>query len=447
MHTLFGFVLVLGVLILVHEWGHFIVARLFGVRVDVFSIGFGPRLFGTKRGPTDYRISAIPLGGYVRMAGQDLSEIDSGNEAPTGASDELMSKARWQRALISFAGPAINLIFPVFLLTGYFILKGEPYPKNEDRSLVVVALPKDSPLATAGVSRGDRIVSLDGVANPTWGTALMLLEQGAGKTYHLVVDHQGTTRTLEVSTSGMPTPELLFGFPPESPTVVSDLDPNLPAKGAGVKPGDVIDSVNGEKLESWSGFVDAIQQAGGKTLTLTVRRNGELVNLQITPQKGKNELGEMAWMVGIHRAEPKPEMAVRKISLSQALVQSGRFTWRSTEMVLDIVGRLVSGKTSPKQLQSVIGIASMAGKAVEAGSFVVVQFMAGLSINLGILNLLPIPILDGGNILLLTLEGIRRRDFSLRFKERFVQVGLVFLLGLFAYVMYNDVMRHLPFRS
>ena len=116
-------------------------------------------------------------------------------------------------------------------------------------------------------------------------------------------------------------------------------------------------------------------------------------------------------------------------------------------MVLDIVGRLVSGKTSPKQLQSVIGIASMAGKAVEAGSFVVVQFMAGLSINLGILNLLPIPILDGGNILLLTLEGIRRRDFSLRFKERFVQVGLVFLLALFAYVMYNDVMRHLPFRS
>jgi len=447
MHTLFGFVLVLGVLILVHEWGHFIVARLFGVRVDVFSIGFGPRLFGMKRGPTDYRISAIPLGGYVRMAGQDLAEIDSGHEAPTGASDELMSKARWQRALISFAGPAINLIFPVFLLTGYFILKGEPYPKIEDRSLVVVALPKESPLATAGVSHGDRIVSLDGVANPTWGAALTQLEQGGGKTYHLVVDHQGTLRTLDISTSGMPTPELLFGFPPESPTVVSDLDPNLPAKGAGVKPGDVIDSVNGEKLESWSAFVDAIQQAAGKTLTLTVRRNGELVNLHITPQKGKNELGETAWMVGIHRAEPKPEMAVRKISLSQALVQSGRFTWKSTEMVLDIVGRLVSGKTSPKQLQSVIGIASMAGKAVEAGSFVVVQFMAGLSINLGILNLLPFPILDGGNILLLTLEGIRRRDFSLRFKERFVQVGLVFLLALFAYVMYNDVMRHLPFRS
>src|ERR1051325_1800743 len=167
-----GFILVLGVLILVHEWGHFIVARLFGGRADVFSIGFGPRLFGWKRGATDYRVSAIPLGGYVRMAGQDLSEIDSGEQKPTGAPDELMSKKRWQRALISLAGPVINLIFPVVLLSGYFVLFGEPYPKYEDKPLVIVDLPKDSPLAGEGIARGDRIVSLDGVVNPTWGTAL-----------------------------------------------------------------------------------------------------------------------------------------------------------------------------------------------------------------------------------------------------------------------------------
>jgi len=448
MNTVFGFILVLGVLILVHEWGHFIVARLFGVRVDVFSIGFGPRLFGVKRGATDYRISAVPLGGYVRMAGQDLSEIDSGNQAPTGATDELMSKKRWQRALISLAGPTINLVFPIFLLTGYFIVKGQPYPKYEDKPLVIDSLPKDSPLASAGVARGDRIVSLEGKTNPTWGTVETLLEQGAaGKTYHLVVDHQGTTRSVSVSTTGMPSPELVFGYPPEGPVVVNDVDPSLPAKAAGVKPGDLMDSVNGVHMDSWPAFVDAIQQAGGKPITLTVRRNGELVKLQITPQRGKNELGETMWMIGIHRAETKPEMAIRKVSVTQAVTQSGRSTWQDTLMVVDVVGRLVSGKTSPKQLQSVIGIAAMAGKAVEAGSYVVVRFMAGLSINLGVLNLLPIPILDGGNILLLSLEGIRRRDFSLAFKERFIQVGLVFLLILFAYVMYNDVMRHLPFRS
>src|SRR5205807_1349675 len=240
--------------------------------------------------------------------------------------------------------------------------------KYEDKPLVIDSLPKDSPLASAEVARGDRIVALEGKSNPTWGTVETLLEQGAaGKTYHLVVDHQGTTRSVSVSTAGMPSPELVFGYPPEGPVVVNDVDPSLPAKAAGVKPGDLIDSVNGDHMDSWSAFVDAIQKAGGKP--------------------------------------------------------------------------------SPKQLQSVIGIAAMAGKAVEAGSYVVVRFMAGLSINLGILNLLPIPILDGGNILLLSLEGIRRRDFSLAFKERFIQVGLVFLLILFAYVMYNDVMRHLPFRS
>jgi len=447
MNTVFGFILVLGVLILVHEWGHFIVARLFGVRVDVFSIGFGPRLFGIKRGATDYRVSAVPLGGYVRMAGQDLSEVDSSNIAPTGAPDELMSKPRWQRALISFAGPAINMVFPIFLLTGYFVLKGQPYPKYEDQALTIVALPKDSPLAASGVARGDRVLSLEGMANPTWGTAETVLENAAGKTLHLMVDHQGTTREVEVNMANVQVPELLFGFPPDGPTVVNDLDPSLPAKGAGVKPGDVIEAVNGERLESWPAFVDSIQQTGGKPLTLTVRRNGEPVSLQITPQKGKNELGESAWMVGIHRAELRPGMSIRRVSMGQALTQSGRMTWRGTEMILEVVVRLVTGKTSPKQLQSVIGIAAMAGKAVEAGSFVVVQFMAGLSINLAILNLLPIPILDGGNILLLTMEGIRRKDFSLGFKERFIQVGLVFLLVFFAYVMYNDVVRLLPIHS
>src|SRR5258708_7574372 len=147
MNIAFGFLLVLGVLILVHEWGHFIVARYFGVRVDVFSIGFGPRLFGFKWGATDWRISAIPLGGYVRMAGQDISEIDSGEQLPTGAPDELMSKPRWQRALISVAGPAINLIFPLVLLTGYFLVKADPYPKYNDQPLVILILQPDSPLA------------------------------------------------------------------------------------------------------------------------------------------------------------------------------------------------------------------------------------------------------------------------------------------------------------
>jgi len=140
-YLIVGVGLVLGVMVLIHEWGHFIVARMCGVRVDVFSIGFGPRLFGWKKGPTDYRVSALPLGGYVRMAGQDLSEVDSSDKPPTGAPDELMSKPRWQRALISFAGPAVNLIFPIFLLTGLFTFVGIPYSAYLDAPVKIAALP------------------------------------------------------------------------------------------------------------------------------------------------------------------------------------------------------------------------------------------------------------------------------------------------------------------
>src|SRR5690242_14960202 len=191
-----GFVLVLGVLILVHEWGHFIVARLFGVRVDVFSIGFGPRLFGWKRGATDYRVSALQFGGYVRMAGQDLSEVDSNDVAPTGAPDELMSKPRWQRALISFAGPAVNLIFPIILLTGLFVAVGLPYSSFYDLPVQVVALPAGQ---TSPLQVGDKVVSINAVRNPTWEQAQKALKQAApGDKLKLEVENAGNTRTVEV---------------------------------------------------------------------------------------------------------------------------------------------------------------------------------------------------------------------------------------------------------
>src|SRR6516165_4620934 len=177
MNTLIGIVLVLGVVILVHEWGHFIAARFFGVRVDVFSIGFGPRLFGYKRGDTDWRVSALPLGGYVRMAGQDMTDVDSGDKAPTGAPDELMSKKRWQRAIISFAGPG---------------------------------LPKDSAAAKAGLQVGDRITSLNDVQNPTWGTLEADFAKGVSdRTFQITYQRDGQPHSAEVSTAGMTEPTLL----------------------------------------------------------------------------------------------------------------------------------------------------------------------------------------------------------------------------------------------
>jgi regulator of sigma E protease len=202
--------------------------------------------------------------------------------------------------------------------------------------------------------------------------------------------------------------------------------------------------MNGKSLHNWQEMVNAIQAAGGSTAQVTVRRKSETLTFNLTPILDKNGRGETAWIIGI---QPGQEYSFRKVGASQAVVSAVNFTARGTFQVIDTVGKLVTRKIAAKELQSFIGIANEAGHAVQEGTFAVVTLMAGLSLNLGILNLLPIPILDGGHILLLALEGLRRRDFSLAFKERFIQVGLVFLLVLIAYVMYNDVMRILPLHS
>ncbi len=408
MDLLLGVALVLGVMILVHEWGHFIAARLFGVRVDVFSIGFGPRLFGWKRGATDYRVSALPLGGYVRMAGQDPSEIDSAHStaipgkakdektytaypqlqalvegvpaARAAAMDELVSKPRWQRAIISFAGPFVNLIFPILLLTVYFVSVGIPYPAYQDKPVQVAAVPANSPAAAAGLHAGDKVVAIDGAQNPDWEQVEKVLTKLTpnGK-LSMEVEDAGARRSLSipVEQKDLEQPERLLGFAPIRP-VLEDVAPGLPAQRAGLKESDLIAAVDG-------------LPEGARYATL------------VTVEKIKE--------------------------------------------TASIVGKLFSGRVSLKQLQGPVGISRAAGQAARKGPLAIISLMVLISVNLGILNLLPIPILDGGHILLLGIEGILRRDMSLAFKERFVQVGLVFLLVVFAIVMYNDVVRLLPIHS
>jgi regulator of sigma E protease len=444
MNTLIGIFLVLGVMILVHEWGHFIVARFFGVRVDVFSIGFGPRLFGFKRGATDYRISALPLGGYVRMAGQDLSEIDSNDVAPTGGPDELMSKPRWQRALISFAGPAVNLIMPVLLLAGFFAIKGFPYPAYQDKPLVLSGIPQTSPLAKVDVKDGDQVVSVNDVPTPTWAKMnSSLLQAGADGMLRFKIDHQGAQRIVELKATDVRDTERALGNPP-IPALVRPVDRGTPASRAGLQRGDLVVSVNGAPVRNWFDFYEIITHSNGQVLNTVVRRNGSDVKLEIHPLQNKDDEGVTAWRIGV---APEGEWAFKAMTLSASVKEASDETLGATAKLFGVMGRLFTGKLSVKQLRSFVGIAAMAGQAVEEGPVDVITMMAMISLNLGILNLLPIPILDGGNILLLTMEAIRRRDFSLAFKERFVQVGLVFLLVFFAYVMYNDVVRLLPTHS
>ncbi len=445
MNTLLGIVLVLGLMILVHEWGHFIVARLFGVRVDVFSIGFGPRLFGWKRGATDYRISALPLGGYVRMAGQDLSEIDSGEKAPTGAPDEVMSKPRWQRALISFAGPAVNLIMPILLLGGFYVIKGYPYPTYLDKPVILSDLPANGPLAKNGVADGDKLVAVNGTQTPDWRKAFSVLNETAnGSDLKLTVSHDGVSRDVAISGAEVKAAEHLVGYQPE-PAVIADPSGGMPAKQAGLKEGDLVTAVNGVSVHNWQQCVDLIRKSGGNVLKLDVLRAGKPLKFEIHPVQEKDEsTGQPVWKIGVGN---KPEWSFEAMTFAASVKRASTETVDATQGLLGVLGKLFTGKLSVRQLQGFVGIAVRAGQAVQSGPVDTVLLMAMISLNLGILNLLPIPILDGGHILLLSIEGIRRRDLSLAFKERFIQVGFVFLLLLFAFVMYNDVRHLLPMHT
>jgi regulator of sigma E protease len=437
MNMIIGMVLVLGVLILVHEWGHFIVARLFKVRVDVFSIGFGPRLFGVKRGATDWRVSALPLGGYVRMAGQDITDIDSGDQKPTGAPDELMSKPRWQRALICAAGPAVNLVFPVVLLTIFFLISGVPSDNTLSKPVVIQGLPAASASNTSGLQVGDKVLSIDGTKNPTWEKALSIsLGAAPGTMLKLDVENNGATRQVEVPSSSNPY-QRTFGYSP-IPPIIGEVAMGAPADHAGLKANDYVSAINGEKIQYWDQFVDQVRNSEGKTLQLEVQRDGKPVQISVTPEKGISGGSATTYQVGMIPKETTTYLHVGPAEAVKAATLRCQYLITQT---VDVLRQLATGALSVKQLQSVVGITRVAGQAVSQGPDAVIALMALISVQLGILNLLPIPILDGGQILLLALEGIRRRDFSLAFKERFIQVGLIFLLALIVYVTYNDVHR------
>jgi regulator of sigma E protease len=443
MNTFLG-ILTLGFIILIHEWGHYIAARLCKVRVDVFSIGFGPRLFGVKRGDTDWRLSAVPLGGYVRMAGQDITDIDSSAESkPTGAPDELLSKTRYQRAFISFAGPAVNLIFPLLLLGLYYSFRGMPADSFLSQPIVVAGTPAAQQNDPDALHNGDHILSLNGTRNPTWEKAQIALSHAApGSRVNVAVSNSGTTRVFNLQLPAAPSGHLL-GYAP-IPASVGEVALGTPADAAGLREGDIVRAVDGQAVQYWDQFVELVRSSGGKTLQLSVDRKGQPVAISVTPKQGIADGSEKNYQIGIQR---EFSLTYTKVSPVEAFKAGAAETGSLVVQTVDVVGKLLSGRVSVKQLQSVVGISRSAGQAVSHGLFFIISFMALISVNLGILNLLPIPILDGGHILLLTLEGIRRRDFSLAFKERFIQVGLVFLLALIAYVMYNDVGRILHIHS
>jgi len=421
---------VLGILVLLHEWGHFIVAKWCGVRVDVFSIGFGPRLWGVKRGDTDYRISALPLGGYVRMAG------DNPVEERTGAAYEFLSRPRWQRCLIAIAGPVVNILLTFVVFMGVFWIVGMPTPTYVREIPDVVAVPHDAP--AAGVLAGDRILQVNGVSTPDWRAVESQAENvKPGDTLSIVVLRSGSQQNLSIPVTSQSTSTQLFGFPAMK-SVLGEIEPGTPADRVGLEPGDVVTAIDGNPVISWMQFKDAVSSSGGRELHFTIERKGHELPISVTPARSLDPDGNQIWQVGVMQGT---QDYYERESFIPAAKSSFAWTVNGVRQIGSVLGGLANGKVSVRDLQGVIGIARESGRAAKKGPVDLIFLAAVISLNLGLLNLLPIPILDGGHVLMLAIEGLLRRDLSVSFKERFVQVGLVFILGLFALVMYSDIMR------
>jgi regulator of sigma E protease len=442
--AILSMLVVLGIMVLVHEFGHFIVAKLFGVRVEVFSIGFGTRLFGFRRGDTDYRLSLLPLGGYVKMSGE------TPGEARTGDPGEFSSHPRWQRILIGLAGPAANFVLAFVLMTGYYMMHNE-VDQYLSGPAVIDFVPQNSAAAHAGIESGDRIVKFDKDINPTWEKVRIRAALDVNSTIPVTVERTVDGQPQQFSTQlyllddskGDDFEVESVGLIPRyqnGPLKVHDVEPGYPAEKAGLKAGDEILSIDGVPLHWTSAVVAYLQENGNKPVTLTVQRGTKTLHLTMTPALGDDGTGHNGYRLGF---KPYlPPFHVEQLPLPQALQHSVSFNLQNSGLILDVLHRLITRQSNMQQLSGPIGIARQTGEAISMpGWQPIITLMALISLNLGIFNLLPIPILDGGMIMLLLIEGIIRRDLNQQLKERIYQVAFVVLVLFAVFVMFNDVSK------
>ncbi len=426
---------VLGIMILVHELGHFLAAKLFRVRVEAFSIGFPPHVVKWRKGETNYCIGAIPLGGYVKMTGENPME------ARTDDPRAFVSHPRWQRFVIAFAGPFMNIMLAVVLLTGVYMVRYE-HPVYLDQPAVIGWVLEDSPADKAGIRAGDRIVRIDGIHNPTWEDVLPKVVLSPGQPVSLAI--QRGSEILEKTVVPAAVGPEQFGSPgwlPDQPNTVTQIEPDMPAAKAGIKPGDVIVAINGQAARSMPAVIRMLQANKDKPVVVTVVRDGKELSFTITPTLTTLENGEQRYRLGVH-SDPQH---VDKLPFTKAVAKSLEQNRKNAFLILELVEKMLQRKVSMRQIEGPIGIARASGEAVrQEGWTPLLSLMAAISLNLGIFNLFPFPILDGGVILLLVIEGVRRRDLSLRLKERIYQVAFVLLVLFAVLVIYNDLVKTIP---
>jgi regulator of sigma E protease len=424
----FGFAL--GVIIIVHEAGHLMVAKAFGIRVMTFSIGFGTSLFSVRRGETEYRISAVPLGGYVRLGGENPEES-------TGDPREFMSRPRWQRVLVYLAGPTMNVVLAIGLFAALFMV-GIEVPNLPDAPALIGAVEPGSSAAAAHLQRGDLITRVNGEPAPSWQEVSMALLTSPEKPVTLQVKRGDQLVAATITPRRVPRYETgdFAGLFPMLRPQVTEVAPGQPAAAAGFRAGDEIRAVDGVPVADSRDFINAIEKRAGQRIQVQIVRNGETLVLPVVPRLD-GKVARIGVSVGLFRFQRYPP--------GRALVESVNYNIQIVRETFQILGKIFRREMSPRgALAGPIEIAKQSGDAARTGFKNLLHLMGFLSISIALLNLMPIPILDGGQIFILLVEEVIRRDLSLRVKEVISQVGFVLILMLMVVVFWFDLSRNLP---
>jgi regulator of sigma E protease len=430
LQNIWWFLVMIGIMILIHELGHYWAARFFDVRVDTFSFGFGPRLFGFKKGETDFRFSAILLGGYVKMAGEQAGDENANDPR------SFSSKPRWQRLIIVFAGPAMNIILAVAVLTGVFMVRFPKIPTSPSPEIGYIV--PDSAAAKAGLKEGDRVVRIGDTENPTWEDIEMKEVASAEHQLSVWIVRNGVRTLVPVTPVLDPKTGAGFaGWGEQTDIEIGNALPNSPAAKAGLQPGDIIVSVDGQAIHSTPKIHDIIKSNGGKPVEMVFSRNGKLMTASLTPTMSENN-GTKEWMIGVIL---QAKVVFVSLPFPQALSESVRQNVKNATFIYQLLRGIAERRMSAKGVQGPIRIVQMSGEEAREGPMAYFLLMAGLSLNLAVVNLLPIPILDGATIFMLIVEMFMRRDLSLRVKEAAFRLGFVFLMAVVAFVLYNDLSK------
>ena len=428
--TLLSFALVLGVLVFVHELGHFLAAKRVGIRVVKFQLGFNPTILSFTYGDTEYSIGALPLGGFVKMAGESVED------EPTGRNDEFLSKSKWQRFQVLIMGPTMNLLL-AFVLTAVVLYQGAEVPAFEDQPPVIGTVAAGSPAAAGDIRPGDRVITVADHSVATWEQFYLTIGSRPNREtpIGLIRDGQTITRTV---TPSAPAGQNKFeigdiGVMPDVHPYIPSVVPGDPADKAGLKGGDVVLAVQDETITFRSQLRDAIAKRPDQLTRVSILRKGQPMTIDVTPVRH----GEIGW-IGIAISDATKSI---KPTAVQAVTMSVQKNVQFAGLIFETVWGLITRETSPKQLLGPVAIAQLSGESAQLGWIALLSLMASLSLNLGLVNLLPIPVLDGGHIMIMALEGLARRDFSVRVKQNMLLAGFVVLMMLMVTVIYNDLAR------